>query len=520
MFTKKLNLFLFIFIFFGSGLFAQNYKISNIDYEIKDCGLPFFGVTRKYALEKEVPVDFERVFTSKEELDSYIEDYKLRLNNTRAFETVEVSYKIENESEVLLSVKLTDSFHMLAIPYGRYDSNKGIVFKLKYKDTNFLGTLSPLTTDLNFIIEQEDEMSNPDYKFGFNFNYDYPFKLGAFDAKWTNDHAFSYTIGDSSPEWNLNTGLSFSLPYDNFSLVFDFTQSFAHNYDYSSFDDEYYFTEKAQFSIPINVYTIENWGNIVYKPYITFLANWDYNGIEITNTNLSSPIVSLSHSISTSRVNWINNYRNGLDLNLINSFEYNFQRNIMYPSITADFKFYKGFEFFEGNYLNRIGISSNIYAFAYLMDYSSNPYLNSDGKKIGEKLRGIRDEQLYSDANLGNACTVPAAIVLNLDMPFRLFETDFQWSFLKYLNFDLQISPFFDAALTYNKYTNKLFDPKDGFYTAGIEVLVYPKKLSSFTVRGSLGVDLGQKLFSNQINNEWRRNVSPYEIFIGVGLHY
>lgn len=91
---------------------------------------------------------------------------------------------------------------------------------------------------------------------------------------------------------------------------------------------------------------------------------------------------------------------------------------------------------------------------------------------------------------------------------------------MKHFNFDLQVSPFVDFALTYNKATEKLFDYKDGFYAAGVEVLVYPRKWSSFVVRGSIGVDIGRWLLSDLLNTEWREEVNKKEISIGIGLHY
>ena len=88
---------------------------------------------------------------------------------------------------------------------------------------------------------------------------------------------------------------------------------------------------------------------------------------------------------------------------------------------------------------------------------------------------------------------------------------------IKYFNFDLQVSPFFDMSLGYNKITQKWFHPKDGFYAGGVEFLVYPLKWSSITVRASLGVDL--KGASHEAN--FLEGISKNkEIFIGIGLHY
>ena len=112
------------------------------------------------------------------------------------------------------------------------------------------------------------------------------------------------------------------------------------------------------------------------------------------------------------------------------------------------------------------------------------------------------------------------ALILNFDLPVHIFTTNFTKSFLRYFNFDFQLSPFFDMALCYNKINQTYFNLKDGFYGAGLEVIVYPLKWSGITVRGSVGIDVGRKFFANQINTDWRQNVSKKEFSIGFGLHY
>ena len=68
-------------------------------------------------------------------------------------------------------------------------------------------------------------------------------------------------------------------------------------------------------------------------------------------------------------------------------------------------------------------------------------------------------------------------------------------------------------ALVYDRKTERLFAFEDGYYCAGIELLVYPLKWSSVTVRASLGVDLRSNLFVEGL-------MKNKEIFIGLGLQY
>ena len=84
----------------------------------------------------------------------------------------------------------------------------------------------------------------------------------------------------------------------------------------------------------------------------------------------------------------------------------------------------------------------------------------------------------------------------------------------------MQLSPFIDFALANNKATGTSFSPKDGFYTAGLEMIVFPESWKSIQVRASVGFDVGSYLLKNQLNMNWRSDVSPYEVSVGIGLHY
>ena len=533
--------------------YADLYQIKKITYEIS-------GSTKEYALRTKVPVDKKKIFSNEDELMTYINDYKKRLENTRAFEKVQVDFSLEesgktNENEIKiedgitregenipieedeipregekfyfvnLNVSTSDSLHFLLMPYPKYDSNSGFTLKLKTKDSNFFGTLETMSGDLNFAIVSKDE-TKYDYKFGLDMNFEVPFKLGIFDSVWMNDYNISYTIGKNTPEWNFKTGLKLSLPFERFSVKLDFYQSFIRNLDYEDADvngtnvhygDGTYFVEEAKISVPIVIQKIKNWGNIYYTPYFNGKFNWDTDGISNLNEDLMSPVLSLGQTFSTSRIDWIGNFRNGVSVSLTQSFSYNVQKLDFIPGISGELKFFKAFKY--------LGISADAYVFAYLNGNSS----------FGERLRGIRDEQYYSTASTAadkKACESPAAVVLNFDFPVRIFLAKWdEMSFMqkvprikkiaKYFNMEFHLSPFLDIALYRNKATGLNFDYRDGFYAAGIEAIVYPLMWKGMVVRGSFGLDLSQTMpgLKGKLNQDWR-NSKPYEISIGIGLHY
>lgn len=520
---KKVIFFLSLFNFFTLSLFSQSYKIIKKDFDIQQSDLKIIGKTKAYSIDQKVPFDTEKIFTSKEELEKYLENYKRNLINLRAFDSIEIIQELPTDLStykdkiipVKIVVKLKDTIHLIAVPYPKYDSNTGFSFKLKAKDTNFIGSLNEMTSDLYVLIPSK-EADNKKTEFGFKFDFDYPFKSGIFDTTFVNSYDISYTFGNSMPEWNMKTGLKFVLPFEKHSFQIEFYQSAFNNFDYKEFNDSIYFNEDVLFSVPMYILENSYLGKIKYSPFMEFYFNWDFDYINKNNSDLSSPVISIGHSIFAERIDWNKNFRDGICFDIKNMFDYNIQRNQIYPFISAEISAFKSFNLLDNNWFNKFGFTSNLYIFHYFID-TKNEYIDSDGKKIGSKLRGIRDEQFYKNTNVSATKNI-SALILNFDIPFHIFTTNFKK--LSLFNFDLQFSPFIDIGLTYNKVTNRYFSFKDGFYSSGIEVLVYPKKFSSLTVRASLGIDCGMLLFKEYLDTSWRIQYSKYEFSFGVGLHY
>lgn len=516
----KKNILSVLFVFLGF-CFAQQYKINNVDYNIEGSGLKILGKTSPAILERNIPIDKTLVFESEDELLKYLEDYEQKLANTRAFDSFLVEYFIKEEIsednilpvELLVSIK--DSIHMLALPYFKYDSNVGTQLKLKAKDTNFIGTMNTMSADILLEIQQDDINSQVKIAPGLNFKYDFPFKMGPFNSTWINNYGILYIIEEDFFEWDAKTGLNLELPFNFLTWNLELYQYFNRNYSYYNYGDDLYFNEEARLSTTLKLYDFKSIGKLNYTPYMGINFYWDNDGINKLNTDLSGPTLSIGHSLSTSKINWNNNFRTGSSLILSNTYSYNFQRNILYPYLSFEALLYKAFVLTDKPFFNTIALNSNLYYFDYLINYNKEPYINylaEDGSRIGGRLRGIRDEQ--------RVCKTTSAFVFNFDFPVRLFTINFEKSIFRFFSCDVQLSPFFDMALTYNKATDKWYNLKDGLYSAGFEVLVYPQKWSSFTVRAMAGLDIGRLLLKNNLNSSWREDVSPYEFSIGIGLHY
>ncbi len=563
---KKKKITVALLAIFATSAEAERYKIEGTDYELEK--------TRQYAVENAVKIDTKRVFESTEEFNSYMDDLQKKFTNERVFDSATVSWsavhieeenKEESESEeiakteesdatettdletekseesaealsstdldkdeiepiipVRIKVVAKDSKHLLIVPYPKFSSSDGFNFKIKMKDMNFIGTMSPLTADLDFSIEPDDEDETKDnVVFGINFDYAYPFPLGPFKSSWNNNFGINWTIGNSLPEYDATTGFTFELPFDNFSIVLDVSQSLTRDTEYSKYDDELYATSDVKLSIPVTVARIDNWADVKWTPYTEVVANYDFDGIDKKNDDLSSPTLTFGHEVSTGRVNWVGNFRDGIELSLGQSVGYNFQRENYMPKVTAQAKAYKAFRY--------AGVNARIYTFAAM----------NTNENVGSMLRGIRKNQKYADLDK-KALSTNAAIVASLDIPIHIITTDWEgwikkifgeeswmaehFGWMRTFDFELQIAPFGDLALTHNEVTGKAFAIKDGWYAGGIEVLVFPKKWRSIVVRGSLGIDAGRKLVNKVVpklfDDSWRSGGSAYEVYIGVGLQY
>jgi hypothetical protein len=490
----------------------RRFRIIYVDYDIT-------GATQEYALALNVPVDTDRIFSTEDELRAYVADIEQQLMNQRVIETAETSYSFLEPGgaidfgasdpdivPVALKIKTVDTHNLIIVPYPKYDSNSGLDMRLKLKNYNFLGLMQTLTGDVIYKYDEDGKHSA-----GAAVSIDLPFKAGIFDMKWLNDYSISYTFGESKPEFGAMTGIEATLPFNMFSVVFTAKQRAGLDFDYTDAGDELYFTEEASIAVPIEIADIGGWAKVKLTPDMHAKYYWDPDGI--THGDLLSPIVGTGYKLASSRVNWVGNYRNGFSFEFGQKFDYNFHpdKKKFIPSIWTELQLFKAFKY--------LSLSTRLYLFGK----------DNDTEGIGGRLRGIRDDQDGIDTTF--------AFAGNFDMPVKVLQTDWTgWfralfkkepaSFWAWLDFELQVSPFIDIAFSHidvpSEGKNTVFDYKDGWYAAGVEVLVYPNKMRSLVARAGFGVDIARTLgfVGSRLDTSWREDVSRYELFFGIGLFY
>lgn len=528
MFTQVKKVLLSILISFSSlFIFAKTYKINTVTYDIS-------GLTREWVLNNKLKVDRTKVFQSETEFNEYIQKLKQDLINTRCFQfsDIEVTLNETTDPDYTADLLITtkDSFHLLGLPYGKFSSSGGASIKIKLKDTNFLGTMQELNADVDFAFKPDSEGNQFQiFEPSIGLSVNYPFEKDPFNFVWSNNFSMAYQWGQDSPEWNISSGLLMQLPLEYTTLNWKFTQGFIREYDYRSYGDAMLLSENFSFYTPFKLADLPKVDSLYVTPTISMNYNWDpfnWNGASgINYHSLQSPTFTISTPFSMGRIDWNGNYRDGVTVSFTPSITYNVMShvyddiNMFDIGLSIDSTAFKSFK--------NLAFYSKSRFFTYIHNIN-NPKINGSSTFDGN-LRGIIDSR---NGTFGeNQTTTPLGLVFNFDMPIHIFTTDWEnapitkhWKFMRHLNFELIVSPFVDIGLMQTTVArqgyNRTFDLRDGFYTAGVEVLVYPLKWSSYVVRASVGVDIGRKLFGDLLETSWRNNGSSIEISIGIGTHY
>jgi hypothetical protein len=475
--------------------------IRNIDFDIK-------GYTRQFAILYHTEIVKGERITGRKNLEKYRLNKTQLLLNQRALEFAEIRCfegdALEDGSvPVDLLIITEDTWNIIVLPKPQYDDNDGFELTLKGRDYNFLGTLYPLRIDLGYTLDADKVWDFSEGAFNFMIDADVPFK--AFDLNWNInfDHDFAYTLEE--PFYYKNTtGISLELPVSFTTFTFGFDQSTTVNEDNDdTYPDDWtekihgerwlpvYFTSAAYVSwkIPTPI-EIGRFGKLAYTPQISTQINFLPTGEGDIDDLRRGPTATLGHRLGFGRVDWIGNYRSGLEASIGNSNTYNFYKedwDISYDVSVIYHHIFTGF----------FGISNRLQYRHWLDTYT---------KTAGSVIRGVLDKSLYADYMLS----------LNMDFPLRVLRfVPSEWfkpSWLRVFNFDMHFSPFFDMVLLRDPEKNIEFWSKP-VMGAGFEIIVFPHFFRSVYLRVSAGYDVNAVIRNGRLN-KWN------ELFIGIGHYY
>jgi hypothetical protein len=467
----------------------------------------------------------------RENLDKYIKDKTQLLLNQRVLKKVEIEYTIgerlkNGKYPVDLMLSLEDTWNIIAVPYPKYDTNSGFELIVKARDYNFMGSMNPLRLDFGY---QYDE--NGRNSLVFELDSDTPFRAFGYNWNFNFDHVFNYRPDTSEPYYYKNvTGLSMELPFKTTTFTFGVEESFFLNEensdrykpDYGDFQSGLYLSSLlyTSWKIPSGL-EISSYGEVTYTPKISVTFNNRLSGMSLDAFRLG-PFIGFDHSLGFNRIDWIGNYRRGLDVSIRNAFKYDFHRvdrNI--SPLDIDYSVVG-----TGHFIlhDNFGISSNLQFRHWI--YQDPNYNGS----AADALRGILDKAVHANYMLS----------LNLDFPFRVLQfLPSQWfhtSKLRFFDFDMHVSPIFDMAIYEAPSSGNplpstsiiTLGSNNMLFTGGLEVIVFPAFMRSLYIRASLAWN-----FVEQINNPGAYYLNPVfpiiphlpggdnrEIFVGIGHHY
>lgn len=483
------------------------YYIRTVNFDIR-------GRTTVPALMENGEFILGETITGEENLKNYLRAKTQLLLNQRVLEEVHIEYALAAADKnglvpVDLSVKTVDTRNLIILPEPKYDSNSGLEITVKARDYNFLGSMTPLRIDLGYLYNEKNQQ-------GILLGIDSDIPFQAFGYKWNLnfDNELDYTEG--TPLYYKNvTGLSMDLPFKMTTFTFGFNQSFLVNEENNTsdaiddgpvFQDRWYMSSElyAQWKIPLGI-TVGSFGTLTYTPKLTGTIN--YRPYGDLGEYRKGPAVTPSQSLGFGKINWIGNYRKGLEVSLQNSNTYNIGRAGWDNSIS----------FSAVGHLpvsEDLGISARLMYRHWFFDSKAIPavygdeyfYVYTDG---GDVLRGIKNSRL----------PVHYMLSLNMDLPVRLFRfVPSEWynnPKFHFFDFELHGSPFMDIALAEDPVNDRSFLFENTLVAGGLEIIVFPLAMRSFYLRLSLGTDLRELLRTGRFFPSDNR-----ELFIGVGHYY
>jgi hypothetical protein len=258
------------------------------------------------------------------------------------------------------------------------------------------------------------------------------------------------------------------------------------------FGDHWYMSSElyAALKIPTGL-TVGPYGELSYTPRLAGKINYRPGGN--VGDLRRGPTMTFRHSLGFGQINWVNNFRDGVEASLSNAMGYNFFNAAWEKTLILDAAGYFPL--------------ASFFAISGRLQYQHWFDRYHDG--AGTTLRGILNKSLAADYLLS----------LNFDFTFQVFRfLPSQWlqnPKLRLFDFEFHASPFLDLALVRDPVRNIQFNPRDMVAAGGIEFIVFPFVMRSIYVRLSMGFNLRELFSAGELPDGDDR-----ELFIGLGHHY
>jgi hypothetical protein len=516
------------------------WRVRSVSYDIQ-------GRTREDMLAAYGAFAAGLVVPSEEAVAAYAAEKTELLKNNRVFSAAAVTYTVGEapgqEWPVDLHVSVTDTYNFVVLPYPKYDSNTGFLFRLRAYDNNFLGGMSLFKVDAGYTYTKSAPSSG--YRHHALALLDGAVPFSAFGLLW-NVHAYSKTLLALSGGPDVNTdntlGISARVPLGDTTLTLGFAEGFtaAPPGETREIDwQDSVFTADALVDSAAYRPQADDGRELLYfssTPYVNWkvVSDWKLPALGAPGAPLgASPEyelqaaggvkyspggtlarpergfeLALRQRLGFAAVGWNGNFRNGTLMYIQNENIYNFEYDVINSSVAFVFTRHQKIAGF-------FGISLRFRCKQWFMPEEDLVFQSA--AEAGSVLRGVPDKLLRAST----------AFSLNADFPFRLFmfmpSLWFSNPKLRYFNFELHISPVLDIALVEGTlYGERLMPLKDIsldfqniIVCGGFEFMVFPLSWRSLFVRLSVAFNLK----GAATTDEQPPPLSP-EIFFGIGQFY
>lgn len=489
-----------------------SYRIEEVEYSIT-------GLTLRPFLEEYLGIQRGTVFPNRAALENYVEGLQRTIVNNRVFmESSRVEYSVLGDQDprpVRLFVSVVNSGSSLVVPFPKYDSEDGLSLAIRYKDFNFLGTLEPVSLNLDYYFASKEidlatyftvYMNALRSRWAFSVAGDLLYEPGStvkpngsaslsstyrFDAaglKWQISPLLYYLYERDYLEHTFTTGASAGF---GFHAGLDWNVS-ASTY----FNDEYvnshypYITNGLGLSSSIRLANVPYFGALKFNPAFGIFGTYGIERGRYTDAGWST-----SASLSIGRVDLVGNMRKGASFSTDIYYAY----HPVAPLATDEFDLTASVQ------------ASAFYPFSPLIgvDFRLTGYWFGTWTYLGEQssfewstyIRGKKPD-MYGDLGL----------IANLQFPFNFAQGRFFVS--DRYTAEVHIIPFVDAGYIRPDPTRELFRPDDLVLTTGVDAVVFPLYARAFTYRLSVGYDLMDFFTTNELK------LSGVEVWLGLGLHF
>ncbi|MDR2343726.1 MAG: hypothetical protein LBD86_04255 [Spirochaetaceae bacterium] len=508
-----------LLFFINSGDIPAQESYSQV-YYIREIYFDITGRTKEYAVLLNSEIKKGDEINGLAALREYIAHKEQVLINRRELQDVSIDF-VPGEQEgdgripVDLTIHTVDTRNFVIVPEPKYSSNTGWEPRLRIRDFNFLGLMSPLRIYLSYRYHDGKDVTYSRSNLNLLFGIDVPFSAFGYDWKFTTENIFSYYFGEPFSYGN-TSGLSFDIPFKNTTLTFGYKQGvyFGKEYEgwekyvYSmNFQDIWYgsSTVYGEWDIPLSVET-GGLGRLTYKPSVSGNINYTFRDEDLAERK--GPSLNASHRLGFNKVDWAGNFRRGAEVYIQNNNEYNLFFGEWNNSVTANIT-----EHILATQFLGISMRGRFTKWFY------DSALGNTGARWGVAgmIRGVGDYALAADSML----------LFNFDFIFHVFDFMFSEYFNKpgfrIINLEVQAGPTIDIAIVDGKEVdfkrnfirNITYKPQDWIVSGGIEFFFFPLAFRSIYLCASAAWNLKPLLDAGLLpgNNE-------LELYMGFGHHF